>query len=207
MEGFLENQRQQPTFLWETATLKTNKHTALSYALRVIYRLGQCGGRQTRKSLYGQGHCLETLGWLITVYTQRSFLILQCHISQLFFVCWLLSFYYSSFSVLYCSALYTSVHCVCRWWFSSQKRYWAKMADLFISYLSCCELVLFPAWLAFPPSQCNMQCNLCYILLVLNGSCLTAHTDILFIYYIFSNKNDFFSWQETGYKHAQHLGL
>lgn len=86
MEAFLENQRQQPTFLWETTTLKTNKHRALSYARRAIYSLWQCGGWW--KSLFGQGHlsCGACMTPLITVYTQRSFLILQCQLPQLFSV-------------------------------------------------------------------------------------------------------------------------
>lgn len=105
MEAFLENQRQQPTFLWETTTLKTSKHRALSYALRTIYSLWQCGGWW--KSLYGQGHsCGACMTHFITVYTQRSFLILQCQLPQLFSVSCL--FRYSSFNIFPSFAIYIS---------------------------------------------------------------------------------------------------
>ncbi len=122
---------------------------------------------------------------LITVYTQRSFLILQCQLPQLFSVSCLISFRYSSFNIFPSFAIYISCTVVlCKHLFIVDAsdgfipRKGTGLRWLISSYQTIHAVKLFYSLhdLLSPP-QCNMQCNLCYMSPVLNGSCLTAHAD------------------------------
>lgn len=127
--------------------------------------------------------CGACMTHFITVYTQRSFLILQCQLPQLFSVSCL--FRYSSFNIFPSFAIYISCTVVlCKHLFIVDAgdgflpRKGTGLRWLISLYQTIHAVRLFYSLhdLLSPP-QCNMQCNLCFMSPALNGSCLTAHAD------------------------------
>lgn len=162
--AFLENQRQQPTFLWEITTLKTNKHRELS----AIYSLWQWGYADMEILVWSRTlSCGAWMTHLIMVYTQRSFLMLQCQLPQSFSVSCLIFFIHILTSLchthlFYCGPLYKPIHCGCG--VGSLPRKGTGLRCLISSYqtfhpvrLFCSLHGFFPP---FPP-QSNKECNLC----------------------------------------------
>lgn len=136
---------------------------------------------------------------LITVHTQRNFLVLQCPLTLLFFVLLNISHLYifqhlSIFChtlLLYCGPLCRLIHCECRWWFSLQKSCWSvgwlissyqaiHAVRLFVSCMTC----FFPLGAFFTFFK-----NAIFVILQVSGFewlLLEWPWQPYFVYYIFS---------------------
>lgn len=132
--------------------------------------------------------CGSWMTHLIAVYTQ-SFLVLRCHLTQLFNVSCLVFIIFQHCSIfchtllLYCFSFIVNAGDVslCR------KAAWS-VRWLISSYQAIHAVRLFPAWLAFFPSvHYEMQFLLYCKFLVLNGSCLTDHDSLILYITFFSN--------------------
>ncbi len=175
VEAFLENQRQQPTFLWEATTLKTNKQRALRYLMRVeaftVFGNVGVGGNpcMSRTLILWRSHDSSYNSLYTEQFPDPSMSVttfILCILLNIIplFIC----------AVVFCKHLFIVVAVD-----GFLPRKGTGLRWLISSYQTIHAVRLFYSLYDSLPSppQCNIQCNLCYMSPVLNGSSLTAHAD------------------------------